>query len=158
MVIRAAGYDFHSSVHQAFAKRLGIVYNPFLICPEFIGQGFFKAYRLCRNDMHQRAALDTGENRFIKIIFISRFLIAENQTAPWSAQCLVRRRGHHIRIRYRAWMEICRHQTGNMGHIHHQNSSHFIRHFPEFLKVNRSCICGSACNNHLRFRLKRDIP
>ena len=81
MIIRAAGHDFNFSFHKAAAERLSIVDNTLLIGFKFLRKRLLKAYRLCRDDMHQRAALGAGEDCLVKIKFIRRFLICKYQSA-----------------------------------------------------------------------------
>jgi len=99
--------------------------------------------------MHQRAALNAGENSFIKIEFLVGFLVAEDHTASGSAQCLVGGGGHYIRIGNGTGMKACCHKACDMCHIYHQYRTDFIRYFTELFEINGTCICRSTCNDHL---------
>ena len=52
----------------------------------------FEADCLGSDHMHQRAALDAGEDGFVEVELLIGFLIAEDHTASGSAQGLVSRR------------------------------------------------------------------
>ena len=100
--------------------------------------------------MHQRAALDAGEDGFVEVELLIGFLIAEDHTASGSAQGLVSRSGHYIRIRDGTGMKTRCHQSCDMYHIYHQYGTHFVCYFTELLEINGSGIRRSTGNDHLR--------
>ena len=53
-------------------------------------------------------------------------------------------------------MHSRRHQAGDMGHIHHQIRSRFIRDLTEFPEVDNAGIGAGACNDQLRMILQGD--
>ncbi len=158
MVVRTAGNNLDATGQKSLAKCLRIFYNTLLIRFKCIGERLFKADCLRSNHMHQWSSLDPRENRLIKIKFLCCFLITENQTAAGSPQGLVRGGRHHVRVRNGAWVQPCRHKSGNMRHIHHQNRADLISHLAELLKINRARISRRARNNHLRLIGKRKLP
>ena len=48
-------------------------------------------------------------------------------------------------------MKPRRDKACDVRHIHHEKSAGFIRDFAQFCKVDRTRICGCACNDHLGF-------
>ena len=157
MIIRTAGNDLDITAKQPLAERLRIVHNPLLVYLEIIGERFLEADSLGRDHMHQRASLNAGEDRLIKVELIRSLLVAQDQAAAGSSQGLMGSGGHHIRIGDWRGMQPCRHKAGNMGHIHHQHCANLIRNLTELLKINGAGIRGSACDDHLRLRLQRDL-
>ena len=69
--------------------------------------------------MHQRTALDAREYGLIEIILVVHSLAGKNQAAPGSPEGLVGGGCGHIRVGNRTGMKACRHQTGNVRHVHH---------------------------------------
>ena len=47
-------------------------------------------------------------------------------------------------------MHTCRHQPGDVGHIHHQVSSHLVGHFSEPLKINGPAVGAGPCDDKFR--------
>ena len=69
--------------------------------------------------MHQRAALQSGEYGGIE--FLAQIgIIGKDHAATWTAQRLVRRGCHNMRMRQRRRMQTGCHQAGKMRHIHVQ--------------------------------------
>ena len=147
MIVRTTGNNFNSAAHQSVTESLCIINNVLLVNLEVVAQSFLEADCLCRNHMHQRTALDAGENSLVEVVFFCCFLVAQNHTASGSAECLVGCGGDHIRIGNGTRMKACCHKTRNMRHIHHQNRTYFIRYLTEFFEVDGSCIGRSAGNN-----------
>ena len=157
MIICSSGYNLHSTVHQSLTECLCIFDDLFLIFCEFRLQGFFEAYRFSCDHVFQWSSLDSREYSFIKVEFICCFLITEDQTASWSAQCLMCRRCCDICVRDRAWMKSCCNKSCDMGHINHQVCSYFIRDLTEFFEINDSCISTCSRNDHLWFFFYCDL-
>ena len=99
MVVRTAGYNVNSSGQKTFAESLSIVDDILCINLEFGRKSFFEAYCLSCNDMHERSALNSGEDCLIEIVFLSGFLIGKNHTASGSAKSLVCGCCNNVRIR-----------------------------------------------------------
>ena len=157
MIVCTTGYDLDISVHQSLAKCLCIINDRFSVCFEIIGKSFLEADCFCCDHMHQRTALDTRENCLVEIIFICCFLIAEDHTATWSAQCLMCCRCYNICVWDRAFMHACCNQTCNMCHIYHKYGTDFIGDLTEFLKIDLTCISRSSCNDHLWLTFQCDL-
>ena len=73
-----------------------------LILAELRLKGFLEADGLGGDDVHQRPALDTGENDLVELLRILR--LGEDRAAAWSAQRLVGGGGDEIRVGKRAGM------------------------------------------------------
>ncbi len=140
MIVRAARYDPDIPLLQSSAQRLRIVDHALLIFLKGRLQRLLEADSLCCDHVHERAALRTGENSLIEIIFICHFLTGHDHAAARAAECLVCRRRSHVGIRNRTRMQAGGHKSRDMGDIHHQHSAHFISDLPEFLEINGSCI------------------
>ena len=74
-----------------------------------------------------------GKMALLKLNFSLASLIAEDHTSSGSAQGLVSRSGHYIRIRDGTGMKARCHQSCDMCHIYHQYGTHFVCYFTELL-------------------------
>ena len=66
--------------------------------------------------------------------------------------------GDHIGIGHGRGMQTRRHQTGDMGHIHHQVGTHLIGDLPEFRKINEPGIGAGTGNDELRLIFQSGFP
>src|SRR5690349_8936479 len=87
---------------QAGGKRFGIQDDLPLIIAELGLKRFMKTNSFRRNHVHQRTALNSGENGRINLFRESLF--AHHDTATRTAQTLVRGRGDQLRVRNWTWM------------------------------------------------------
>ena len=53
-------------------------------------------------------------------------------------------------------MHACRHQSGDVRHIHHQVSTHLVGNLTEPLEINGSGVSAGSGDDHLRLALLRD--
>ncbi len=53
-------------------------------------------------------------------------------------------------------MKSCRYKARDMSDISHEDCAASVGSFPELLKVDRSSVSGSACDDQLRLCLYRD--
>ena len=53
-------------------------------------------------------------------------------------------------------MKSCCHETCNVCHIYKKDCANFVSDLPKFLEIDRSCICGGTCDDHLRLALLCD--
>ena len=80
--------------------------------------------------MFQRAALSSGENRFVDLLRI--FFLAENKAAPGAAEGFVGGAGNNVRIGNRRHMKSGGDKPRNMSHIHHKVSADLVGNLSEF--------------------------
>ena len=95
--------------------------------------------------MLQRAALRAGEHSGVDALCKDR-VVGQDQAAAGAAQGLVGGGGHHIGIGHRALVLAAGHQTGNMGHIHHQECTVTVGDLSDLLKVDGTGVSG--CTGH----------
>ena len=147
MVIRTAGNQLNPALQKPVCQSLRIADDLPAVLLELRLQRLAQAHRLCGDDVHQRAALGTGENGLVDLL--GKFFPAENHAAPGTAQRLVGGGGDHFRIGHRILVAAGGHQTGNVGHIHHEIGAAGIANLPEFLEINGSGVGAGACHDHL---------
>ncbi|OIQ80474.1 hypothetical protein GALL_377770 [mine drainage metagenome] len=70
MALGAAGNDAQAALHQHRGHHAGVGHDLLLIELEILGRSFLESHGLGGDDMHQRAALDVGENRRVERLFM----------------------------------------------------------------------------------------
>ena len=96
---------------------------------------FFKSNSLGSNNMFQRTALQTREDRRIQF-FSDFFIISQNQTTTRTTKCLVSCCSCHMCMRNWTWMMTRGYKTSNVSHIYHEVGTYSISNFTEFSKIN----------------------
>ena len=147
MIIGAVGDNVYATLHQSITECSAVLYYLFLINTEFWLQSFLEADCLSCDHMHQRTTLNTWENSFIKVEFLSNFIAAQDHTTSWATQGLVSGSGCYMCVWDWTWMETSSNQTCNMGDIYHQISTHFIGNLTESLEINGAGIGAGTCND-----------
>ena len=155
VVVRSAGDNIEALFLESLTKSLGIFNNAALIVGKFRFKCFAEAYRLCRYYMFQRAALSSGENRFVDLLRI--FFLAENKAAPGASEGFVGGAGNYICIGNRRHMNSCGDKSRNMRHINHKIRADLVCDFAEFCEVNGSRIGRGSRNDDFRSAFKSDF-
>ena len=112
----------------------------------------------CRDDVLQRAALNSGENCAVDLL--RKLRLAEDKAAARPAKRLMRGSSNHIREPEGGRMLFCGHEAGNVCHVHHQVCAHFIRDFTELFEVNDTTVGARSGKNDFRMigqRLLLDV-
>jgi hypothetical protein len=97
-------------------------------------QGLAQRNRLGGNGVHERPALQAGENRRIDLLGDFR-IVHQDHAAARATQGFVRGRGHHMGIWQRRGMRSAGDQPGDMGHVHHQPGADRVGDLAEPLPV-----------------------
>ena len=98
-----------------------------------------EGHGLSRNDVHQRAALHAGEDSGVDLLR-KLFIVRQDHAAAWTAQGLVRRRRHHMRVRDRRRMHAAGDEASEMRHVDEEICADFIGDFAERLEVDNARI------------------
>ena len=155
MRVRATGDDVEALGVQRFRQRLCVVDDRARIEFEIRLQRFAKGNALCRNDMHQRAALQTGEYR--RIDFLSEgSVLGKDHASARTAQRLVRRRGDDMRMFERIGMNTACDQSREVRHVHHEERADGICNLAKALEIDDARIGRAAGDDDLRLVLFRD--
>jgi hypothetical protein len=102
--------------------------------------------------MHQRAALQPGENRRVEFLG-QRLVVPQHQPAARAAQRLVRGGGGDMRVRHRRGMHAAGDEAGEMRHVHHQIGADMIGDLAKALEIPRPRIGRAAGDDQLRLHL-----
>ncbi len=98
MVVGAAGNDIKTAFNQGFGQRLGVLHDLCGIVLELGLQRFTEGNSLGGDDVHQRAALQAGEDGGVELLR-QILVVGEDHAATRAAQGLVRRRGRDVAVR-----------------------------------------------------------
>ena len=147
MCVRSPGHKPQAVLRKPRCQRACIFPHLLLVGFKFGGQRLAKAERLCRDDVHQRAALHTRE--YSAVDLGAQSLLAENQPAAGPAQRLVRCGRDHIRIGDRAGMLAGGNQASDVRHINHEIRAYLLRNPGNPPKIDQARIGGGAGDNQL---------
>ncbi len=148
MVVGAAGYHAHIVLVQRLFQRLGVADNLALILHKVGLQRLMETDGLGRDDVHQRAALDAGEDGLVD--GLGMLFLAEDEAAAWAAQGLVGGAGDHIGVGHGVGVAAGGRQARDVRHIHHQVRIHHVGDLAEALKVDDAGIGRRAGHDHAR--------
>ena len=139
MAFGAAGDDAQAAFDQLFRHRRRVDFDLFGVFFKLRLQCFFECNGFGRNHVHQRAALQAGENGGIEG-FLVRVVAAHNHTAARAAQGFVGGSGYKVGKRHGVRIFAARNQAGIVRHIDKQVRAHFIGDFAEFRPVDLQCV------------------
>ena len=155
MVVGAAGNNAVAEHGEAGGQGAGVGHDLRGVGFERRLQRLVEADSFGRDDVHERAALHTGENLRVDFFGILRF--AQNDTGARTTQALVRRAGDEIRIRHRARVRPAGHEPGNVRHVDKEQRSDLIGNAAHALEVDKAGISGGAGRDHFRTALAREL-
>ena len=105
---------------QRLGQRLGVVDHALGVELELGLERLAEGDRLGGDDMHQRAALQAGEDRRVDLL-ADLFVVRQDHAAARAAQRLVRGGGDDMGVRQRARMDAAGDQAGEMRHVDHED-------------------------------------
>ena len=143
VVVRATTDKSKTVLGQAVGKGRCIGYDLGLILREGWLEGFFEAYRLGRDDMHQRATLDAGEG--LGIDCLGMFRAAQDQPTPRATQGFVGGRGNKVSMADWAGMRAGGDQSGDMGYVGQQQRTHSAGNLSHSLEVDHARVGTGTC-------------
>ena len=100
MVVGAAGDDVEAGAPQRFGKRAGVLDDVLRIDLEVRSKRLGEGDGLAGDDMHERAALEAGEDRRVELLR-HVLVIGEDEAAARAAERLVGGRGDDMGMRKR---------------------------------------------------------
>ena len=152
--VSAARHGAKPALHQLIRQRLRIADHLGLIDLEIRTQRLAKSHGLGRDHMHQRAALDAGEDRRIDLLR-NRLVIGQNHAAARTAQGLVSGRGRHMGMREGRRIEARRDESRKMRHIHQQIGPDLVGNGPHAREVEDARNGRTARDDHRRLVFQR---
>ena len=153
MVVGAAGD--HMVAHGREGLRHGLAVGHHVVDIGAVGRGqrLLRRHRLTGDDVLQGAALHTGEHGAVHLLGKRR--AAEDHASARPPQGLVGGGGDDIRQTEGAGMLPRRHQTGDVGHVHHEIRPRLLRGGGKAGKVDGTAVRRRAGNDELGPQRKR---
>ncbi len=150
VIVSAAGDHLIAALDEHLCHGLGVVDDLLLIGLEFRLHGLLEAHRLGSDDVHQRAALGTGEDGRVEL-FLDVFVgLGQDQATAWAAQSLVRSGGHHVGEGNRVRVQTGSDQTGDVGHVDEQQRPDLVSDGAKAREIEGLGVGGKAGNDDLR--------
>jgi hypothetical protein len=134
-------------------QQLGVDDRLALVVAVLVGGGELEGHGLGGDDVHQRAALGAGEDALVD--GLAQVLAAEDQAAARAAQGLVSGGRDDVGVAERARVEAGRDESGDVGHVHHQERVHAWAILPNRSKSSVRGIGAGAGHDQLGLDLGR---
>src|SRR5690606_35386539 len=162
VVLGAGGDDLVVALDDHLRHRPRVLHHLSLVGLELRLQRFLDGHRLGGDHVHQRAALDAGEDDALQLladlgIGLARALLAgDDDAAARAAQGLVRGRGDHVGVRHRVGIHARGHEAGDVRHVHEQPGADLVGDRAVARPVDLLRVRAEAGNDHLRLVLQRE--
>ena len=154
MRVGAAGDEPHAGALQFLAHRASVDQDLLLVRFERRLERFAEGDGLGGDRVHERAALDAGEDALIERLRVLGF--REDQTAARAAQRLVRRRRDVVGERHRRGMQSRRDEAGDVRHVDHEERADLLGDLGERRVIHRARIGARTGDQEFRLVLARE--
>ena len=169
VVVRAARHDPRAALGEGAGQHRRVLDRALLVAPEWLAGGQQEADGLAGDDVHQRPALDAGEDGLVDlgaerglhhrevgpVDRVGQLFAAEDQAAARAAQGLVGRRGHDVGVREGAGVHAGGHEPGDVRHVHEQQRPDAVGDRRHALEIDDPRVGRGAGHDHLRPHLAR---
>ena len=156
VVVGAVGEQPQAAVHQGLGQRRRVRDHLPLVVAEALALGDLEADGLGRDDVAERAALQTGEHRPVDGLGVLG--ARQHQAGARPGQRLVRGRRDHVGVLHRVRVQAGRDQPGEVRHVHHHHGAHLVGDLTEAGRVDDARVGGGAGHDQLRPHLVRKPP
>ena len=123
-----------------------------LAVPEVVGRRELEGRGLGRDDVHERAALLTGEDVGVELLR-EVGLVGEDEARAGAADRLVHRRGDDVRVRDGRGVEPGGHEAGEVRHVDPERRSDLVGDLAEQGEVELARVGGPAGDDDARLVL-----
>ena len=153
MIVRASSNEFEAVVDQRFCESLRIFHDLLNVCFEFGFERFAERHRFCRDDVLERAALNSRKN--FRVQRFCDFMIRSNAKimpprGP-ARQSFVCRRCNIIRVADRRGVNACRNEPGEVSHVDDESGADIIRDFSEQFEIKMTRISAITSDQQFWF-------
>ena len=153
MVVRSSRGNGVTENREPGGECLGVEDDLFGVLLEGGLQGFVEADGLCRDHLHERAALNTRED--LRIDFLRILFLAENQTGAGAAEALVGGGGDEVREGDRIGMDPAGYEPRDVGHVDEEKGPDGIGDCAEALEIDAARVGGGPGRDHFRHDFAR---
>ena len=151
VIFGAAGHNLVTARHEGFRHRLGVLHHLLLVGLERGFERLLERHGLGRDDVHERTALDTGEDNRLQLFLEFHARVGNDETAARAAQGFVCGRSDDMRVRHRIRIHARRDQAGDMRHVDEQIRANLVGDRAETCPVHQLRIRAETTDQHLRF-------
>ena len=169
VVVGAAGDQTEAFSLQTLGKNGSVLDDLLTVGLELGLERLAEADGLGSDDVLERAALGAGEHGGVDLlgqvdglhlagldVLLGDLVLAQDHAAAGTAQGLVGGGGDNVGIGHGALVNASGDETGDVGHIDHEESADGISDLTELGEVDLAGIGGSAGKDHLGLALLRD--
>ncbi len=148
VVVGAAGDDAVAVFGETSGERFRVDHDLALVFAELRLERFVKADRLCGDDVHERTALDAGENG--RVDLLGESFLAHDDAAARPAQTFVRGGGDKLRVRNGAGMLATGDEPGDVRHVDEEKRADRVGDLAQPREIDDARIGGRAGGDHER--------
>ena len=134
----AAADDAQAALLQRLGHRLGVLDHLLLVRLEPGAERFLERHRLGGDHVHQRAALQAGEDGAVDGLLVLG--LHQDDAAARAAQALVRGGGDHVGVGHRVGVHAGGDQAGVVRHVDHEDGADLARHTGKALEVDAQAV------------------
>ena len=153
VIVGAARNDAKALRGERRRERRGVGDDLRLVGAKSVGERLAERHRLGGDDVHQRTALETREDRAVDLLGVLR--LAHHHPAARTAQRLVGRRGHEMAMRHRRGMKTGGDQSGDVRDVGHEERAGTVGDLAKAREVDRPAVGRGAADDQLRTVLER---
>src|SRR5438445_7527785 len=154
VVVGPARDDAKTRLRKRCGERARVHADLLRVGLELGRRGLLQHDRLRGDHVHERAALNVGEDRAVDRLRELR--VREDHAAAWTAEGLVRRRRHDLRVADRSRVLPRRDETGEVRHVHEEQRLDRVGDLPQPREIEDARIRRRAGDDELRAVLLRD--
>ena len=151
MIVGAAGDDAESALSNGRGHGFGVGDDLFLIFGEAGFGCFLEADSFGSDGVDERSTLQAGERQLVE--FFGELRAAHDEAAARAAQSLVRGGADEIGVRYRARVNACGDESGDVGHVHEEERAVIASGFCDAREIDDAGIGAGAGYDHFGFVL-----
>ena len=157
MRVGAARDEREAVLHHDLAESAGIVHHVLDVDLVVGAQRLAECHGLCGDDVHQRPALDAGEDCRVDLLG-DLLVVGQDHAAARAAERLVRRRRDDVGMRERARNETGSDEAGEVRHVDEEVRADFIGDGAERREIDLARIGRAAGDDEARLVLVCELP
>ena len=153
VVVGAARHHFVAALDEHLGHGLGVVDDLLLVGLELRLHGLLEAHRLGGDDVHQRAALGTGEYGGVELLLDLFVGLGQDQAATRATQSLVGGGSDHIGEGNRVRVQTGGDQASDVGHVDEQQRTDLVGDGAKAREIQGLGVGGKPGDDDLRLVL-----
>jgi len=148
MALGAAADDAQAALGQRLRQHAGVGHHLHLVGLELGRQRLLEGHRLGRDHVHQRPALDAGEDGAVDLLG-DGLVVGQHDAAARATQALVGGARHHVGVGHRVGIDAGGDEAGVMRDVDHEDGAHGLGHAGEAFEVDAQAVGAGAGDDEL---------